>query len=79
MNRSTIPAGVLLFVLGVLVGAFLPSRGASAQDRSQDQQNAWVIERAKDNAHFDAYFFNTRTGEAFFVQERTKTPVALKP
>ena len=29
--------------------------------------------RAKDNAHFDAYFFNTRTGEAFFVQERTKT------
>ena len=45
MNRSTIPAGVLaLFVLGVLVGAFVPSRGASAQDEVQDQQNAWVIE-----------------------------------
>jgi hypothetical protein len=79
MNRSTVATAVLLFVLGVLTGGFLPTRKALAQDKPQEQQSDWIIERAKDNAHFDAYIFNTRTGEAFFVQERTKTPVTLKP
>jgi hypothetical protein len=79
VNRSTVAMGVLLFVLGVLVGGLLPTRRALAQDKLQEQQSDWIIERAKDNAHFDAYFFNTRTGDAFFVQERTKSPVTLKP
>ena len=79
MNRSTVATGLLLFVLGVLLGGFLPTRRAFAQDKPSEQQRDWIIEQAKDNAHFDAYFFNTRTGEAFFVQERTKTPVTLKP
>jgi hypothetical protein len=78
MNRLTVATGVLLFVIGVLVGNFLPTRRALAQDRPQEQSD-WIIERAKDTAHFDAYIFNTRTGEAFFVQERTKSPVTLKP
>jgi hypothetical protein len=78
MNRSVV-IGVLLFVLGVLIGNSLPTRRVLAQEKSQEQQGDWVIDRAKDNAHFDAYIFNTRTGEAFFVQERSKTPVTLRP
>jgi hypothetical protein len=79
MNRSTVAISVLLFFLGVLVGTFSPTRVALAQDKTQGQQSDWIIERAKENAHFDAYIFNTRTGDAFFVQERTKIPVTVKP
>jgi hypothetical protein len=78
MNRSTIAVSILLFVLGVMVGNSLPIHQVLAQDKPE-QQGDWVMERAKDNAHFDAYIFNTRTGEAFFVEERSKTPVKLKP
>jgi len=78
MNRLSVATSVLIFVLGVLLGIFLPPRGALAQDKPQDRSD-WIIQQAKENAHFDAYIFNTRTGEAFFVEERTKTPVKLKP
>jgi len=78
MNRLTVAMSVLVFVLGVLFGTFLPTRRALAQDKPPDQSD-WIIQQAKENAHFDAYIFNTRTGEAFFVEERTKTPVKLKP
>ncbi len=78
MNRSTVAMGMLLFVLGVLVGTFLPARRVLAQDKVEEQGN-WTIERAKDNAHFDAYLFNSRTGEAFMFQESRKIPVTVKP
>lgn len=78
MNRFTIAVSLLLFVLGIMVGNSLPARQVSAQDKPE-QPGDWVIEQAKENAHFDAYIFNTRTGEAFFVEERSKTPVKLKP
>jgi hypothetical protein len=76
MNRSTIAAGVLLFVLGVAFGNFFPNRRVSAQEMPQ-QQNDWVIVTSA--VHFDAYIFNTRTGEAFRVEGASKTPVKLKP
>jgi hypothetical protein len=78
MNRSTIAAGVLLFVLGVALGNFLPNRRVSAQEMPQ-QQNDWVITTTQQGPHFDAYIFNTRTGEAFRVEGAPKTPVKLKP
>jgi hypothetical protein len=78
MNRSTIAVSLLLFVLGVMIGNFLPIHQAFAQDKPEGQGD-WVMEQAKANAHFDAYIFNTRTGEAFYVEERSKTPVKLKP
>jgi hypothetical protein len=78
MNRSVV-IGVLLFVLGVLIGNSLPTRRVLAQEKPQEQQSDWVIERAKDNAHFDAYLFNSRTGEAFMFQESRKIPVTVKP
>jgi hypothetical protein len=78
MNRPVV-TGVLLFVLGVLVGNFLPTRKVLAQDKPQEQQSDWVIERAKDNAHFDAYLFNSKTGEAFMFQESHKIQVTVKP
>jgi uncharacterized membrane protein len=34
MNRSTVATGVLLFVLGVLVGNFLPTRRALASGQA---------------------------------------------
>jgi hypothetical protein len=77
MNRFMIAVGLLLFVLGVMVGNVLPVHQVLAQDKPE--QGDWVIEQAKVNAHFDAYIFNTRTGEAFYVEERSKTPVKLKP
>ncbi len=76
MNRSTIGVGLLLFLLGWIVGSFHATRTVTAQEKPQAQD--WIIQPAKLNAHFDAYIFNTRTGEAFFVEERTKEPVKLK-
>lgn len=78
MNRFTIAVSLLLFVLGVMVGSSLPAHQVLAQDR-QEQQGDWIMEQAKANAHFDAYIFNTRTGDAFYVEEHSKTPVRLKP
>jgi|HubBroStandDraft_4_1064222.scaffolds.fasta_scaffold622700_2 hypothetical protein len=78
MNRSAVAVSLLLFVLGVMVGNSLPIHQVLAQDKPE-QQGDWVMEQAKVNAHFDAYIFNTRTGEAFYVEERSKTPVKLKP
>ncbi len=78
MNRSTVAVSLLVFVLGVMVGNFLPIHQVLAQDKPEEQGD-WVMEQAKANAHFDAYIFNTRTGEAFYVEERAKTPVKLKP
>jgi hypothetical protein len=76
VSRSTMGVGLVLFLLGWIVGSFHVTRTVTAQEKPQDQD--WVIQQAKENAHFDAYIFNTRTGEAFFVQERTKEPVTLK-
>jgi hypothetical protein len=39
----------------------------------------WVIQRPKERANFDAYIFNTRTGEAFMLREASKSHVTLKP
>jgi hypothetical protein len=78
MNRSTALLGAVLFILGVLVGTILPTRRVSAQTMPQGQ-NDWIIQPAKDRSNFDAYFFNTRTGEAFRVDQASKTPVKLKP
>jgi uncharacterized protein with NRDE domain len=77
MTRSTIAISLLLFVLGVMVGESLPVRQVLAQDKPE--QGDWVMQQAKVNAHFDGYILNTRTGEAFYVEERSKTPVKLKP
>lgn len=75
MNRSTIVSGLL----GLMIGNALPIHQVLAQDKPEPPQGDWVMEQAKANAHFDAYLFNTRTGEAFYVEERSKTPVKLKP
>jgi hypothetical protein len=77
MNRLNVAAGVLLFVLGVVLGNFLPPHKVSAQEMPQ-QQNDWVI-MATGIHPYNAYIFNTRTGEAFKVEDASKTPVKLKP
>jgi hypothetical protein len=77
MSRSMIAVSLLLFMLGVMIGSALPMHQVLAQDKPE-QPGDWVIEQAKVNAHFDAYIFNTRTGEAFYVEEHSKTPVKLK-
>jgi hypothetical protein len=77
MNRLTVVGGVLLFVLGVALGNLLPNRRVLAQEASQ-QQNDWVI-TTMGNGPYHAYIFNTRTGEAFRVEDAAKTPVKLKP
>ena len=78
MNRLNVTVGVLFLVLGIALGNFMSNRGASAQEMPP-QQNDWVITPAKERAGFDAYIFNTRTGEAFKVEEASKTQVKLKP
>jgi len=76
MNRLNVAVGALLFLLGVVFCNFLPNRKISAQEVPQ-QQNDWVIVTSA--AHFDAYIFNTPTGEAFRVEGASKAPVKLKP
>jgi hypothetical protein len=77
MNRLSLTVGVLLFLLGIALGNFLPNRRVSAQETPQ-QQNDWVIMATGVHA-YNAYIFNTRTGEAFKVDDASKTPVKLKP
>jgi hypothetical protein len=78
MNRAAIAISVSLFLLGLLLGQLLPTRVVAAQNQSEGQGD-WVMQQAKVNAHFDAYLFNTRTGEVFYLEERSKTSVKPKP
>jgi hypothetical protein len=77
MNRSTMAICALIFLLGVMVGGFLPMHGVMAQEKPLEQD--WIIQQSKEHANLDAYIFNTRTGEAFMVREASKTHVTLKP
>jgi hypothetical protein len=77
MNRLNVTVGVLLFVLGAALGNLLPLHKVSAQETPQ-QQGDWVIMATGIHA-YNAYIFNTRTGEAFKVEDASKTPVKLKP
>ena len=76
MSRAMAGVGLLLFLLGWIVGSFHAEHTVMAQEKPQEQD--WIIQQAQPNAHFDAYIFNTRTGEAFFVEQRTQEPVRLK-
>lgn len=76
MNRLSIAVAVLAFLVGAIVGCLLPTHSVAAQERPQEQD--WIIQPSKPPANFDAYIFNTRTGEAFLVREASKQPVTLK-
>jgi hypothetical protein len=75
MNRRTVAALAIMFVLGLGIGSFFPIRGVGAQEAPQGQ-NDWVM--ATMGVGFHAYILNTRTGEAFKVEDATRTPVRLK-
>jgi hypothetical protein len=77
MNRSSMAICALTFLLGVMVGGFLPMHGVMAQEKPLEQD--WIIQQSKERANFDAYIFNTHTGEAFMVREASKSHVTLKP
>ncbi len=77
MNRSTMAICALTFLLDTMVGGLRPIHSVMAQDKPQEQD--WIIQQSKERANFDAYIFNTRTGEAFMLREASKTHVTLKP
>ena len=77
MNRSTMAICAMTFLLGVIVEGFQPMHSVMAQEKPQEQD--WIIQQSKERANFDAYIFNTRTGEAFMLREASKSQVTLKP
>jgi hypothetical protein len=77
MNRSTMAICALTFLLGVMLGGLQPMHSVMAQEKPQEQD--WIIQQSKERANFDAYIFNTRTGEAFLLRENSKSHVTLKP
>jgi|HubBroStandDraft_1064217.scaffolds.fasta_scaffold669602_2 hypothetical protein len=76
MNRRTVAACAIVFVLGLGIGSFFSIRGVVAQGAPQGE-NDWVITTSPLGG-YHAYIFNTRTGEAFKVEDANKTPVKLK-
>ncbi|MFL6438111.1 MAG: hypothetical protein ACJ71Q_11060 [Terriglobales bacterium] len=77
MMRSKVAGGVLLFFLGMLIGSILPIRSVLAQGKESQEGSHWIIQPIQ-NARFNAYIFNERTGEIFMLTERDKSLVKLK-
>ncbi|MGH9500685.1 MAG: hypothetical protein ACRD3L_16200 [Terriglobales bacterium] len=76
MKRSTLAIAVLSFVLGGMIGGLRPMHSVMAQEKPQGQD--WVIQLSKEHSNFDAYIFNSRTGEAFIVRESRKEAITKK-
>ena len=62
-----------MFILGVMVGNFLPVRSALAQEKGPDN---WIIQPI-DKPGVWAYLVNTRTGESFTIAGTDKQEVKL--
>jgi len=74
--RYKIIIGVVLFVLGMMIGNFLPVRSVLAQEKPGEPDN-WIIQSIGKPGAW-ACLVNTRTGEAFTLAGTDKQEVKLK-
>ena len=79
MKGERILAGVLLFLVGLLVGINWQPYHVSAQAGLESNQPEWVLQTrvypAGKGGTWDAYLYNVRTGEAYFINQATKSQV----
>jgi hypothetical protein len=70
--RVAIVAGLL--ATGYLLGDLAHPREAIAQGEQQNKH--WILQPAKESAHFDGYLYDPETGEVFMLETRHKVKVA---
>ncbi len=79
MKSERMLAALLVLLLVFLVGIFFQSSQVSAQAGLESNQPEWVMQTrvypAGKGRTWDAYLYNVRTGEAYFINQSTKTLV----
>ena len=79
MKGERMLVGVLLFLVGFLAGISWQPSHVSAQATLESSRPEWVIQTriyaANRKATWDAYLYNVRTGETYFINQATKTLV----
>ena len=76
-TRTVILCG-LIFLLGLLVGTSWQPGVVSAQGGTVSDEYEWVLQTRVYSASggtWDAYLFNVRSGELYFINQATKTLV----
>ena len=69
----------LLLLLGFLLSTSWQNPVASAQGITEPAQYEWILQTrgyvAEDSGTWDAYLYNVRTGDVYFINQATKTLV----
>ena len=76
-TKVTILCGLIL-LLGFLVGTSWQPRPASAQEATESAQPEWILQTrvySGSGDTWDAYLYNVRTGDLYFINQATKTLV----